>query len=153
MAKKSLLEWTVPKYAYFNCIFEDLLCLHLEHDRLASLKESFQELLETRNAGHTPFNHTPSNTYEGNSTALTNNMNAVLLPQISTQALTPEESAEQNDDSSDTSSNTSSDSHELQTLTDDSDDEAISNIQRINLIFSGLEDPNYDTPEEDLLDR
>jgi hypothetical protein len=80
-------------------------------------------------------------------------MNAVLLPQISTQALTPEESAEQNDDSSDTSSNTSSDSHELQTLTDDSDDEAISNIQRINLIFSGLEDPNYDTPEEDLLDR
>ncbi len=85
----------VAKYAYFNRIFEDLLeCLHLEHDRLASLKESYQELLETRNVGHTSFNHTPSNTYDGNSTPLTNNMNAVLLPQISTQALTPEESAE-----------------------------------------------------------
>jgi hypothetical protein len=40
-------------------------------------------------------------------------MNAVLLPQIYTQALKPEESAEQSDDSSDTSS----DSDELQTLT------------------------------------
>ncbi len=76
-------------------------------------------------------------------------MNAVLLPQISTQTLTPEESAEQSDDSSDTSS----DSDELQTLTDESDDEAIPNIQRINLLFMGLEDPdyNYDTTEDDLI--
>jgi hypothetical protein len=139
----------VPKYAYFNRIFEDLLeCLHLEHDRLESVKESFQKLFQTRNAGNTPFNRTPSNTYDGNSTLLTNSMNAVLLPQISTQALTPEESAEQSDDSSDTSS----DSDELQTLTDDSDDEVIPNIQRINLLFSGLEDPdyNYDTTGDNL---
>ena len=81
----------VPKYAYFNRIFEDLLeCLHLEHDRLESIKESFQELLQTRNAGNTPFNRTPSNTYDGTSTPLSNNMNAVLLPQISTNELTPE---------------------------------------------------------------
>jgi hypothetical protein len=78
-------------------------------------------------------------------------MNDVLLPQISTQELTPEpeESAEQSDDSSDTSS----DSDELQTLTDDSDNEAIPNIQRINLLFMGLEDPdyNYNTTEDELI--
>jgi hypothetical protein len=140
----------VPKYAYFNRIFEDLLeCLHLEHDRLESIKESFLELLQTRNAGNTPFNRTPSNTYDGTSTPLTNNMNDVLLPQVSTQELTPAESAEQSDDSSDTSS----DSDELQTLTDESDDEAVPNIQRINLLFMGLEDPdyNYNTTEDDLI--
>jgi hypothetical protein len=142
----------VPKYAYFNRIFEDLLeCLHLEHDRLESIKESFQELLQTRNAGNTPFNRTPSNTYDGTSTPLSNNMNAVLLPQISTKELTPEpeESATQSDDSSDTSS----DSDELQTLTDESDDENIPNIQRINLLFMGLEDPdyNYNATEDELI--
>jgi hypothetical protein len=141
----------VPKHAYFNRIFEDLLeCLHLEHNGLESVKESFQELLQTRNAGNTPFNRTPSNTYDGTSPPLTNNMNAVLLPQISTQELTPEpeESAEQSDDSSDTSS----DSDEFQTLTDDSDDEAIPNIQRINLLFMSLEDPdyNYNNTEDEL---
>ena len=142
----------VPKYAYFNRIFEDLLeCLHLEHDRLESIKESLQELLQTRNAGNSPFNRTPSNTYDGTSTPLTNNMNAVLLPQISTKELTPEpeESATQSDDSSDTSS----DSDELQTLTDESDDENIPNIQRINLLFMGLEDPdyNYNATEDELI--
>jgi hypothetical protein len=107
----------VPKYVYFNCIFKDLLeCLHLEHDRLESVKESFQELLQTRNAGHTPFNHTPSNAYAGNSTPLTISMNAVLLTQISTQALTPAESTEPSDESSDTSSDTSSYSDEIHTL-------------------------------------
>jgi hypothetical protein len=78
-------------------------------------------------------------------------MNAVLLPQISPKALSPEpeESATQSDDSSDTSS----DSDELRTLTDDSDDEAIPNIQRINLLFMGLEDPdyNYNATEDELL--
>ena len=142
----------VPKYAYFNRIFEDLLeCLHLEHDRLESIKESFQELLQTRNAGNTPFNRTPSNTYDGTSTPLSNNMNTVLLPQISTKELTPEPegSATQSDDSSDTSS----DSDELQTLTDESDDENIPNIQRINLLFMGLEDPdyNYNATEDELI--
>ena len=139
----------VPKYAYFNRIFEDLLeCLHLEHDRLESIKESFQELLQTRNAGNTPFNRTPSNTYDGTSTPLTNNMNAVLLPQISTKDLTPEPEEQDND-----SSDTSSDSDELQTLTDDSDDETIPNIQRINLLFQGLEDPdyNYNATEDELI--
>jgi hypothetical protein len=144
----------VPKYMYFNRIFGDLLeCLQIEHDRLETLKECFQELLPTRNAGHAPFRHTPSNTYSGSSTSPSNNMNAVLLHQIATQPLSPAESTEHHDDSSDTSSDTSSDSDELQTLTDDSDDEAISNIQRINLIFSGLEDVNYDTAEEDLIDH
>jgi hypothetical protein len=139
----------VPKYAYFNRIFEDLLeCLHLEHDRLESIKESFQELLQTRNAGNTPFNRTPSNTYDGTSTPLTNNMNAVLLPQISTKDLTPEPEEQDND-----SSDTSSDSDEIQTLTDDSDDETIPNIQRINLLFQGLEDPdyNYNATEDELI--
>jgi hypothetical protein len=144
----------VPKYAYFNRIFEDLLeCLHLEHDRLESVKESFQELLQTRNAGNTPVTRTPSNTYDGTSTPLINNMNAVLLPHISTQALDPEpeESAEQSDDSSDTSSDFDSD--ELQTLTNDSDNEAIPNIQRINLLFMGLIDPdyNYNAIEDELI--
>jgi hypothetical protein len=78
-------------------------------------------------------------------------MNAVLLPQISTNELTPEpeESATQSDDSSDTSS----DSDELQTLTDESDDENIPNIQRINLLFMGLEDPdyNYNATEDELI--
>ncbi len=76
-------------------------------------------------------------------------MNAVLLPQIPTQELTPEESAEQSDDSSDTSS----DSDELQTLTDEFDDEAVPNIQRINLLFMGLGDPdyNYDATEDELI--
>jgi hypothetical protein len=78
-------------------------------------------------------------------------MNAVLLPQISTQDLTaePKKSAEQSDDSSDTSS----DSDELQTLTDESDDETIPNIQRINLLFQGLEDPdyNYNATEDELI--
>jgi hypothetical protein len=76
-------------------------------------------------------------------------MNAVLLPQICTQELTPEEPAERSDDSRDTSS----DSDELQTLTDESDDEAIPNIQRINLFSMGLEDPdyNYNTTEDDLI--
>jgi hypothetical protein len=77
-------------------------------------------------------------------------MNAVLLPQISTKALSPEpeESATQSDDSSDSSS----DSDELCTL-NDSDDEAIPNIQRINLLFMGLEDPdyNYNATEDELL--
>jgi hypothetical protein len=44
----------VPKYMYFNRIFGDLLeCLQMEHDRLETLKECFQEPLPTRNAGHT----------------------------------------------------------------------------------------------------
>ena len=154
----------VPKYMYFNRIFGDLLeCLQMEHDRLETLKESFQELLETRNAGHTPFNHTPANTYSGNSTPLSNNMNEVLLPQISTQS-SPwngefQSSPRAADDSSDTSSDTSSDSDpdDLQTLTDDSDVEEISNIQKISLLFQGLEDPDYDytctTPTADLMDH
>ena len=75
-------------------------------------------------------------------------MNAVLLPQISTKDLAPEPE-EQNDDSSDTTS----DSDELQTLTDESDDETIPNIQRINLLFQGLEDPdyNYNATEDELI--
>jgi hypothetical protein len=89
-------------------------------------------------------------------------MNAVLLPQITapTADSSPHtESVQHQDDSSDTSSDTSSDSDsdELQTLTDESDNETISNIQRINLLFQGLEDPDYDytcaTPEENLLDH
>ncbi len=147
--KKLLLEMYLIKYAYFNRIFEDLLeCLHLEHDRLESIKESFQEILQTRNAGNTPFNRTPSNTYDETSTPLTNNMNAALLPQISTKDLAPEPE-EQNNDSSDTTS----DSDEIQTLTDDSDDETIPNIQRINLLFQGLEDPdyNYNATEDELI--
>jgi hypothetical protein len=90
-------------------------------------------------------------------------MNEVLLPQISTQS-SPRNGEFQSspraaDDSSDTSSDTSSDSDpdDLQTLTDESDSEAISNIQRINLLFQGLEDPDYDyscaTPAEDLMDH
>ncbi len=78
-------------------------------------------------------------------------MNAVLLPQISTQS-----SLRADDDTlSDTSSD--SDPDDLQTLTDESDNEAVSNIQRINLLFQGLEDPDYDysceTPDEDLMDH
>ena len=122
----------------------------MEHDRLETLKESFQELLETRNAGHTPFNHTPANTYSGNTTPLSNNMNAVLLPQVSTGEFQSSPRA-----ASDTSSDTSSDSDpdDLQTLTDDSDDEEISKIQKISLLFQGLEDPdyNYDATEDELL--
>jgi hypothetical protein len=141
----------VPKYMYFHRIFGDLLeCLHMEHDRLETLKESFQELLETRNAGHTPFNHTPANTYSGNTTPLSNNMNAVLLPQVSTGEFQSSPRA-----ASDTSSDTSSDSDpdDLQTLTDDSDDEEISKIQKISLLFQGLEDPdyNYNATEDELL--
>jgi hypothetical protein len=99
----------------------------MEHDRLETLQESFQELLETRNAGHTPFNHTPANTYSGNTTPLSNNMNAVLLPQVSTGEFQSSPRA-----ASDTSSDTSSDSDpdDLQTLTDDSDDEEISKHQQ-----------------------
>ncbi len=154
---------------YFNRIFGDLLeCLQMEHDRLGTLKESFQELLETRNAGHTPFNHTPANTYSGNSTPLSNNMNAVLLPQITAQSspLAAEDDtpihqsspkADEDDDTS-TESSSDSDSDELQTLTDESDIEEISNIQKISLLFQGLEDPDYDysncaTSEEDLMDH
>ncbi len=44
----------------------------------------------------------------------------------------------ESESSSDDSSDTSSDSDELQTLSDDSDDETTSNIQKINLLFSGL---------------
>jgi len=75
-------------------------------------------------------------------------MNAVLLPQISTKDLTPEPEEQDND-----SSDTSSDSDEIQTLTDDSDDETIPNIQRINLLFQGLEDPdyNYNATEDELI--
>jgi hypothetical protein len=149
----------VPKYMYFHRIFGDLLeCLHMEHDRLETLKESFQELLETRNAGHTPFNHTPANTYSGNTTPLSNNMNAVLLPQVSAQS-SPRAASASPRAASDTSSDTSSDSDpdDLQTLTDDSDVEEISNIQKISLLFQGLEDPDYDytcsTPTEDLMDH
>ena len=156
----------VPKYMYFHRIFGDLLeCLQMEHDRLETLKDSFQELLETRNAGHTPFNHTPANTYSGNSTPLSNNMNAVLLPQITAQSsplpaeddTTIHQSSPKADEDDDTSTESSSDSDsdELQTLTDESDIEEISNIQRINLLFQGLEDPDYDysceTPEENLM--
>jgi hypothetical protein len=76
-------------------------------------------------------------------------MNAVLLPQISTNDLTPEpeESATQSD------GDTSSDSDELQTLTDESDDENIPNIQKINLLFMGLEDPdyNYNATDDELI--
>jgi hypothetical protein len=41
----------------------------------------------------------------------------------------------------------------LQTLTDESDDETIPNIQRINLLFQGLEDPdyNYNATEDELI--
>jgi hypothetical protein len=140
----------VPKYMYFNRIFGDLLeCLQMEHDRLETLKESFQELLETRNAGHTPFNHTPANTYSGNSTPLANCMNDVLLPTVVAPLANTNDEQPESESSSDESSDTSSDSDELQTLSDDSDDEPISNIQKINLLFSGLEDVSYDTPDED----
>jgi hypothetical protein len=140
----------VPKYMYFHRIFGDLLeCLHMEHDRLETLKESFQELLETRNAGHTPFNHTPANTYSGNSTPLANCMNDVLLPTVAAPLVNSNEGQSESESSSDDSSDTSSDSDELQTLSDDSYDETTSNIQKINLLFSGLEDVNYDTPDED----
>jgi hypothetical protein len=138
----------VPQYMYFNRIFEDLLeCLQMEHDRLLSLKESFQEILPTRNIGHTPFN-APS----GNSTPLANCMNDVLLPTVAVAAPLANANDEQpeSESSSDESSDTSSDSDDLETLSDDSDDEPISNIQKINLLFSGLEDVNYDTPEEDI---
>jgi hypothetical protein len=68
-------------------------------------------------------------------------MNDVLLPTVEPPA--PSESEH-------SSSDTSSDSDEIETLTDDSDDEPISNIQKINLLFSGLEYVNYDMPEEDM---
>ncbi len=158
----------VPKYMYFHRIFGDLLeCLQMEHDRLETLKEIFQELLETQNAGHTPFNHTPANTYSGNSTPLSNNVNALLLPKITAQSSpraaeddTPlhqsSPKADEDDDNS-TESSRDSDSDELQTLTDDSDVEEISNIQKISLLFQGLEDPDYDyncaKPAEDLMDH
>jgi len=85
------------------------------------------------------------------------------LPKISTQssprAGESHSSPRAPDDCSDTSSDTSSDSDpdDLQTLTDDSDVEEISNIQKISLLFQGLEDPDYDynctTPTEDLMDH
>jgi hypothetical protein len=132
----------VPQYMYFNRIFEDLLeYLQMEHDRLLSLKESFQEVLPTRNMGHTPFNAT-----SGNSTPLANCMNDVLLPTVDAPLANCDDEHQASDSSSDDSSDTSSDSEELQTLTDD---ETTSNIQKINLLFSGLEDVNYDTPDED----
>ena len=135
----------VPQYMYFNRIFDDLLeCLQMEHDRLLSLKESFQEILPTRNIGHTPFN-APS----GNSTPLANCTNDVLLPTVAAPLANSNDEQPESESSSDDSSDTSSDSDELQTLSDDSDDETTSNIQKINLLFSGLEDVNYDTPDED----
>jgi len=135
----------VPQYMYFNRIFEDLLeCLQLEHDRLLSLKESFQEILPARNIGHTPFNAS-----SGTSTPLANCMTDVLLPTVPTPLVNSNEEQSESASSSDDSSDTSSDSDELQTLSDDSDDETTSNIQKINLLFSGLEDVNYDTPDED----
>ena len=135
----------VPQYMYFNRIFEDLLeCLQMEHDRLLSLKESFQEILPTRNIGHTPFN-APS----GNSTPLANCMNDVLLPTVAAPLANANDEQPESESSSDESSDTSSDSDDLETLSDDSDDESISNIQKLNLLFSGLEDVNYDTPDED----
>ncbi len=131
---------------YFNRIFEDLLeCLQMEYDRLLSLKESFQEVLPTRNIGHTPF-HAPS----GNSTPLANCMNDVLLPTVAAPLANSNDEQQDSESSSDDSSDTSSDSDELQALTDDSDDETTSNIQKISLLFSGFEDINYyDTPDED----
>jgi hypothetical protein len=116
----------------------------MEHDRLLSLKESFQEILPTRNIGHTPFN-APS----GNSTPLANCMNDVLLPTVAAPLANANDEQPESESSSDDSSDTSSDSDEIQTLTDDSDDETTSNIQKINLLFSVLEDVNYDTSDED----
>ena len=107
-------------------------------------KESFQEVLPTRNIGHTPF-HAPS----GNSTPLANCMNDVLLPTVAAPLANSNDEQQDSESSSDDSSDTSSDSDEIQTLTDDSDDETTSNIQKINLLFSVLEDVNYDTSDED----
>jgi hypothetical protein len=76
-------------------------------------------------------------------------MNDVLLPTVATPLANSNEEQPESESSSDDSSDTSSDSDELQTLSDDSDDENTSNIQKINLLFSGLEDVNYDTPDED----
>jgi hypothetical protein len=84
-------------------------------------------------------------------------MNAVLLPEVaqSSSDITNEDKDNNDDsssdDSSDSSSGDSSDNNELQTLTDDSDDEPEpnDNIQKINLLFSRLEGVNYDTPDED----
>jgi hypothetical protein len=87
-------------------------------------------------------------------------MNAVLLPQVSAQSSSRAEDFQSSPKAaSDTSSDTSSDSDpdDLQTLTDDSDVEEISNIQKISLLFQGLEDPDYDytctTPTADLMDH
>jgi hypothetical protein len=97
-----------------------------------------------RNIGHTPFN-APS----GNSTPLAICTNDVLLPTVAAPLANSNDEQPESESSSDDSSDTSSDSDELQTLSDDSDDETTSNIQKINLLFSGLEDVNYDTPDED----
>ncbi len=94
-----------------------LECLQMEYDRLLSLRESFQEVLPTRNIGHTPFN-APS----GNSTPLENCMNDVLLPTVAAPLANSTDEQQDSESSSDDSSDTSSDSDELQTLTDDSDD-------------------------------
>jgi hypothetical protein len=76
-------------------------------------------------------------------------MNDVLLPTVVAPLANTNDEQPESESSSDESSDTSSDSDDLETLSDDSDDESISNIQKINLLFSGLEDVNYDTPDED----
>ena len=74
---------------------------------------------------------------------------ANILSTVAAHLANFNEEQPESESSSDDSSDTSSDSDELQTLSDDSDDETNSNIQKINLLFSGLEDVNYDTPDED----
>ncbi len=76
-------------------------------------------------------------------------MNDVLLPTVAAPLANANDEQPESESSSDDSSDTSSDSDEIQTLTDDSDDETTSNIQKINLLFSVLEDVNYDTSDED----
>ncbi len=136
----------VPRYQYFNRIFEDLLeCLQMEHDRL----------LHRNPPNNTP-RPKPSLQYLLDA-PMSNCMNAVLLPEVaqSSSDITNEDKDNNDDsssdDSSDSSSGDSSDNNELQTLTDDSDDEPEpnDNIQKINLLFSRLEGVNYDTPDED----
>jgi hypothetical protein len=77
-------------------------------------------------------------------------MNDVLLPTVAAPLANANDEQPEPESSSDDSSDTSSDFDDLETLSDDSDDEPISNIQKINLLFSDLEDVNYDTPEEDM---
>ena len=75
---------------------------------------------------------------------------AVLLPEVIPQppAITKEEEQKQNDEQhdEDSSSDDSNEDDEIQTLTDDSDDDQ---IMKINNIFYGLENVNYETPDED----